>query len=694
MTTSFDEKLVKKSGDYIRYLSLMGIERANSGHPGLPLGCADFSVLLYQYFLKNTPEKADWLNRDRFVLSAGHGSMLLYSLKYLYGYNYSINDLANFRQLDSITPGHPEYDPKEGIETTTGPLGQGFTNAVGMAIEEKMLRARFNTPSHLLFGYNIITLMGDGCHMEGITNEAASMAGHLGLDNLTAVYDSNRITIDGDTDITFTEDVAGRYKALGWETDEIDGSNIKKLYKKLSSLIQKRGGKPKLLIMKTSIGEGLNELKGSHKIHGAPAGIDEIAYFIKNSTLTKAFCSKNNISDSIDDIKSALSKELESSDFLSLSSLTDVKSFIEERNASVKTLLSSWENLFSDYASAHKDNAQLLDIFIQQKVPEGLKEELLSFSCDNDATRNVSAKVLELVTSYMPQLVGGSADLVGSTKATVKGSTYITKDDFSGRNIAFGVRENGMGSIGNGLGLSKLFIPFTSTFFTFLDYMKPAVRLAAIMRLKHLFIFTHDSFYVGEDGPTHQPIEHIGSLRLIPDLHTFRPCNDIETALSYLYFLEHDLPAVILGTRQKLPAGLFNKKLDNNALYISFKKGAYTFYQTSDEKPDIILAASGSEVGSLYEIKDELESSKKIRIVSIPCMELFEAADAAYQEELLGNGDTPVFFLEAASRRGFKLFQKENVTIKGVDTFGLSGPYTKLADYFGFTKDKLIAAIK
>ena len=621
---SLNVKQIKEIGDYIRYLSLMGVQRANSGHPGLPLGCADIGCLLYSHFLNGDGQHPTWANRDRFILSAGHGSMLLYALNYIYNYNISLKDIANFRQLGSKTAGHPEYDLKDGIETTTGPLGQGFANAVGVAIESKMLAARFNTDDFSLFDFNVYTLMGDGCTMEGITNEAASIAGFLGLDNLIALYDSNNITIDGNTDITLSEDVAKRYEALGWHTQSVEGTDLKAVYNTLNNF-KSILHKPKLLIVKTIIGEGLNKMKGSHKVHGAPAGFEEIDYFLKHSSLSQYF--------SIDD--NTLSKQLENGNFFDKRSYDGhLSEVLAKRSKSVDI----WRAKIEDYRKKYPEKYKSLQAYQSGDIPSGLKRNLLEFSSTKDATRGVISKALQIIAEHLPQLVGGSADLVGSTKATVKNSSYVCKDNFTGRNIAFGVREHAMGAVGNGLTLNEHFIPFTSTFFTFIDYMKPAVRLAAIMQLKHLFIFTHDSIYVGEDGPTHEPIEHLGATRLIPGTYTFRPANDIETGFSLLFFLEQKGPVVILGSRQSLDENVFspNSMKDRISAYTAFKKGAYIFSDCNDS-PDVILAGSGSEVSTLLNGKKLLENAgKKVRLVSIPCVELFEKISQEEEKEILG----------------------------------------------------------
>lgn len=695
--SDFDSQKVKQAGDYIRYLSLFGIENAKSGHPGLPLGCADLGVILYRYILRYSSLTPLWANRDRFVLSAGHGSILQYSLLHTVGYPIRLKDIANFRQMGSATPGHPEYEPAKGIETTTGPLGQGFANAVGLAIEGKMLAARFNKKNYNLFDYSVVTLAGDGCMMEGISYEAASIAGHLGLDNLIAVYDSNRITIDGSTDISFTEDIRLRFEAQNWDVDTADGEDLDAVYRKLKEM-KTRKGKPKLLIVKTTIGNGLSKLRGTNKVHGAPAGVDEIVYFIQNSSMKRLFektCSmeseklKNHCVESI--AKKALPVES-----------PEDSAFMAEALAAHDNEVKAWERLFADYSREYPKEAAEWKAYEKGETPAELLSQLLEYTEDKvDATRGVSGRILNLCAEKMPWIVGGSADLVESTKATVKGSPYISRLDFSGRNIAFGIREHAMGAVGNGLALSGNFIPFTSTFFTFFDYMKPSVRLAALMKLPHLFIFTHDSIAVGEDGPTHQPIEHLNSLRLIPDLTTMRPANPMETAFAYRYFLQEKKgPMALLCTRQNIEESVFRGVEGNRAaLYENFKNGAYIFSDCSG-KPDLVIAASGSEVGLALNAAQMLreETGKAVRVVSVPCLELFQSAPESYREAVMGGENVMLALVEAASYRGAASFFRKNMTLIDIESFGHSAPASKVAESFGFTPravaEKLLPLLK
>ncbi len=693
-----DIEKIKKAGDYIRYLSLFCVEMANSGHPGLPLGCADIGVVLFRYILKYNPEVPNWLNRDRFFLSAGHGSMLIYSLLHCAGYGIKISDLTRFRQAGSITAGHPEYCISNGIEATTGPLGQGFANAVGAAIEGKMLAARFNKDNYPLFDYTVYTLMGDGCNMEGISYEAGSLAGHLGLDNIIAIYDSNDITIDGSTKISFTEDVGKRYEALGWHVEKTDAGHIEDFYHKINQLKDLKG-KPKLIIVKTKIGEGLNKVKGTKKAHGTPAGPDEIAYFIQNSRIKKLFqdtYGTENVENAQKLIELCRKDILEKN--LPFESPEDT-AYIHERSVENQKQYNDYKVLLNNYNKLFPEKYKELSGYLDFHMPADLKEKLLFYKEDKaDATRNISGRILNICAEALPQIAGGAADLVKSTKAFIKSSGYINRNDFSGRNIAFGIREHAMGSICNGMALNRVLLPFSSTFFTFFDYMKPSVRLAAIMKIKHLFVFSHDSIYVGEDGPTHQPIEQLNALRLIPGIFAFRPANDIETAFSYLYYLtETDGPAAIICTRQNVSEKVFHLEFDHKKLYDDFKKGAYIIYESpGNNKPEIILGGSGSETGLALEAAGLIEKrdEKKVRVISVPCLELFNKSENDYRDHLLENGSLPFVFIEAASHRGVNFFYGKNIHLIDIEDFGYSGPANKVAEIYGFTPETVYSKIK
>lgn len=683
-----DIQKIKEAADYIRYLSLESIEKAQSGHPGLPLGCSDIGVVLYRYILKHYPENPEWANRDRFVLSAGHGSMLLYSLLYLSGYNISLEDIDKFRHMGSKTPGHPEYNIKNGVETTTGPLAQGFSNSVGIAIEGKILAEKFNKKGYPLFDYTIYTLIGDGCNMEGLSYESASLAGHLGLDNLIAIYDSNNISIDGTTNITFTENVAKRYEAFGWEVGLFDATNSVETFDEKLNNLKKIKGKPKILITKTIIGKGLNKKENTNKIHGSPAGIDEIAYFIQNSEIKNIFEKKYGKESvkNIEKIKEIMQARVKNKE--SLLQNNKVVFFMKKCVENNESIYNKWKELNLKYKKAFPKEYIKLKQFLNLSINSSIKEKLLNYIEDKpDSTRNIAGRVLNLCAEQIPQIIGGSADLASSTKANLTSSKYMEKKDFSGRNIAYGIREHAMCSINNGLALNHTMIPFSSTFLTFFDYMKPGVRLAALMKLNHMFIFSHDSFYVGEDGPTHQPIEHINSLRLIPDINVFRPANDIETAFSFLYFLENlNGPIAIITTRQSLMEEAYNNSFKRPALYEDFKKGAYIFYETKGlKKPDVIIGASGSELGVSYKTAKLIEEKDnlKVRVISIPCLELFSKSDKTYKDFLLFNKETFFVFIEAGSHRGVDLFYDKNMILIDIQHFGASASSKELQKKYG-----------
>ena len=685
----FDLNSTKIAGDYLRYITLLAIKRANSGHIGLPLGCAEIGIILYRDCLRFSPKDPLWINRDRFVLSAGHGSMLLYALNYLFMQNPTLDEVAFFRQINSCLAGHPEYDLNKRIETSTGPLGQGFANAVGIALESKMLQARFNEKKKPLFDYQVYTLVGDGCLMEGVSYESASLAGHLKLDNLIAIYDDNKVTIDGNTVISFSEDISKRFEAMGWVVQRALSTNLEDVYKKLS-LVRKLKGKPKILILETKIGEGIARLESTHKAHASIPSIEDIADFVCKSRIKDLF--KGNTQQ---EITLEIEKQLEEGRFLTHENL--LKELLEVQKKK-KALYDKWQKeTYGYYEKRYSEKIKKFNELLDFDFPKGLKEKLQTYqeSKSPKATREIAADILKLCATNLPQLIGGAADLVASTKTIVDPETYVKADDFSPRNIAFGVREHAMGAISNGLALNRTFIPFTSTFFSFFDYMKPAVRLAALMHLKHLFIFTHDSFYVGEDGPTHQPIEQLFSIRLIPNFYTFRPFSAREMALSYLFFLEHDGPVSIIATRHKLKATILNTKNDvlSDLSYASFKKGAYIL-QEDKGKIDIVLLGSGSEVELLLESRKLLnEKGKAVRLISAPCLELFQNSDENYQKNILGKGKIPVLICEAASYPSFKPFLPSNVCIHSVQTFGKSGKDKDIAKKLDFTPEAIYKKI-
>lgn len=710
-SVSSEKKSLKIISDYLSYLSLVSIERVNSGHPGLPLGCSLAMTVVYRYFLnyatKEEISKKSAVFRDRFVLSAGHGSALLYALQYVFGNFFSIKDLASFRRLNSHTPGHPEYDLPHGIETTTGPLGQGFSNAVGMAIAGKMLNARFDfrqkDQKKDIFDYRVFTLLGDGCMMEGVTQEAASLAGHLKLDNLIAIYDYNNISIDGNVDMTMSEDMAKKFLSLGYEVAACDGSDVLSIAKNLDELIYAPSNsafekKPKLLIMKTTIGKGLPNVQATKEAHGAPAGLDQIVAFLEQSSLAELEPWKSLLNSA--DKKDSLKKHIEQGAFFTWDDLKgkieqdDLNFFAKDSGASY---FSQKQNDLDDLFSKNAEKKKLYTEMDDWKPSDQLVKKITDyrFSKNKGASRAISGEILQLIANETPGLVGGSADLVASTKAHIKDCAYIDKDNFSGRNIAYGVREHAMVAIGNGLALSSPFIPFSSTFFSFLDYLKPALRLSALMKLKHLFIFTHDSYAVGEDGPTHQPVEHLNSLRLTPGIDVFRPGDDREVAMSYLYFLKNLCPTALVLSRQSFSEAVFSNEIDD--FYSHFLKGAYIYKETDKKNWDLVVVASGYELGTALEVQAAFEKGgKNVRVVSMPSPNIFMKQEEGYIDATLGlSSGAALVYLEAASLGPFRFRERNDkrTWIKSLETFGLSGSHGDLEKCFHYDVVSIVKEI-
>lgn len=650
--------MLREIANVIRGLSADAVEKAKSGHPGLPLGCADIAALLYGEVLNYDPEKPDWPDRDRFVLSAGHGSMLLYSLLHLAGFDLSIDDLKNFRQLHSKTPGHPEYGITEGVETTTGPLGQGFANAVGMAIAEKMLAARFNTDEYIIVDHYTYTLAGDGCMMEGITAEAASLAGHLGLGKLIAIYDDNDISIEGSTELAFTEDVGARFRAYNWHVIEgVDGHDFDSLRRAFAEA-KSVTDKPSLIIAKTRIAYGAPTKEGSAASHGAPLGEDEIR-----------------------GLKEKLGLPLDEKFYVS----EEVREFFNERRKELKKAREEWEALFAKWAEAYPELREEWDEGIELKLPAGFREKVMNIEINSPvATRAASGKTLNGIADLIPYLVGGSADLAPSNNSYLDKYTDIQGDDFSGRNFHFGIREHAMGAIVNGIMLHKGLRPYCATFLVFSDYMRPAIRLAALMKLPVIYIFTHDSFYVGEDGPTHEPIEHLESLRIIPGLKVIRPADAEETKAAWLKAIENTTgPTVLILTRQGLP--LLEK--EDNILDGVYKGG---YIVKAESNPDVVLMASGSEVSLAVEVAGLLEKrGKRSRVISIPDREDFAAQAPEYIEDTIGDYEQFRVILEAGTAAGWYRFAGKNYHLVSMESFAESGPAGELAKYFGFTAEKI-----
>lgn len=653
--------MLREIANVIRGLSADGVEKANSGHPGLPLGCADIGALLYGEVMNYDPKKPDWPDRDRFVLSAGHGSMLVYSLLHLAGFDLTIDDLKNFRQLHSKTPGHPEYRITKGVETSTGPLGQGFANAVGMAIAEKMLAARFNTDEYEVVNHYTYTLTGDGGMMEGIVAEAASLAGHLGLGKLIAIYDDNDISIGGSTDIAFTEDVGARFRAYNWHVVEgVDGhdfASVREAFEEAKSV----SDKPSLIIARTKIAFGAPTKEGTAAAHGAPLGEEEIKGLKEKLGLPV-------------DEKFYVSKE--------------VKDFFIEHRKELEKIREEWEDVFTRWAEANPELKAEWDNGFELKLPVDFRDKVMNLEINSPiATRAAGGKTLNGIADLLTYLVGGSADLAPSNKTYLDKYGEIQRDDFSGRNFRFGIREHAMGAVVNGIVLHKGLRPYCSTFLVFSDYMRPAIRMAALMKLPVIYVFTHDSFYVGEDGPTHEPVEHIEALRLIPGLKVIRPADAEETKAAWLKAIENTAgPTVLILTRQGLPL------LEKGDAVAGINKGGYIV--KAESNPDVVLMGSGSEVSLAVEVAEILEKKgKKSRVVSIPDREELAAQGEEYIEELIGDYEQFRVVLEAGTAAGWYRFTGKNYHLVSMETFGESGPAEELAEYFGFTAEKIAGDI-
>ena len=655
----------RRCADAIRIISAEAVDRANSGHPGLPMGAADCAVALWGNFLNINPDDPRWPNRDRFILSAGHGSMLLYSLLHLFGFDLSMEEIKNFRQWGSKTPGHPEFGHTVGVEVTTGPLGQGLANGVGMAIASRMAAERFNTSDFKPINHHIYALCGDGCLQEGISYEAAALAGHLKLGNLIYIYDSNSITIEGKTDLAWSEDVEGRFIASGWHVQKVDGHNNDEIVTAIAAA-KAEAGKPSIIIATTIIAYGSPAKQGSSGAHGSPLGTDEIA-------ATRANLGWDAAPFEVPD---------------------DVRATCQQRVDELKLRHASWLRGFDSWHAANPEKAKLWDEMWNKHLPANLTEELLAAVAGKDgATRALSGTVLQKVAALVPSVVGGSADLSPSNNSDIKGSPSVQAESFAGRNLHFGVREHAMGAVINGMALYGCFIPYGATFLVFADYCRPAVRLSALMGLQAIYIFTHDSFFVGEDGPTHQPIEHVASLRLIPGLQVIRPADGVETALAWQAALQYHGPTALILTRQKLPV------IDRAASFTPADalKGGYVVSSPA-ASPTVVIMASGSEVHVAVDAAVSLASQGiHARIVSIPCLETFLAQPAEYRSQVLPAGIPRVAFEAGRSMSWGSLIGCDGLFI-GIEHFGASAPDKVLAEQFGFTApqvaDRIAAFLK
>jgi transketolase len=647
----------------IRMLSADGVEKARSGHPGMPMGAAAMAYVLWTRFLRHNPLNPAWPNRDRFVLSAGHGSMLLYSLLHLSGYDLPLEEIKNFRQWNSNTPGHPEHGLTAGVETTTGPLGQGFANGVGMAIAERYLAAHFNRPGHEIVNHFTYGIVSDGDLMEGLTHEAASLAGHLGLGNLIYFYDDNQISIEGKTELAFTENRNGRFVAYGWHVQRVtDGNNLKALEQAISEA-QNETARPSLIAVQTNIGFGSPNRQDTAKAHGEPLGEEELRLTKKN-----------------------LGWPLEPNFLIPDEALSHFRKAVEKG----KAFEEQWQTLVQSYKQVHTELADEWERWINGEMPEGWQKEIPDFPADPKgmATRVSSGIVLNAIASKVRNLVGGSADLAPSNKTLLDGEADYQAQNYKGRNIRFGVREHAMGSILNGMALHGGLIPYGGTFLVFSDYMRPAIRLAALSELRVIYVFTHDSIGLGEDGPTHQPIEHLAALRAIPNLTVIRPADANETAQTWQAALSNlNGPVALALTRQSIPTLNREKFGPAEGLH----QGAYILSEPESGKPDVILMASGSEVEIVLAAAEKLKEKKlAVRVVSIPSWELFEKQSGDYRRQVLPADIKAKIAVEAGSTQGWERYVGEMGEIIGIDHFGASAPFEILYEQFGITADHVV----
>jgi len=661
LQTAISPVQARLCADAIRFLSVDAVEQARSGHPGLPMGAADCAFALWGNFLTFNPADPRWANRDRFVLSAGHGSMLLYSLLHLFGYDLSLDELKNFRQWGSKTPGHPEFGHTAGVEVTTGPLGQGFANGVGMAVASRMAAERFNTPGFSPIDHMIYVLCGDGCLQEGISYEAAALAGHLKLGNLVCIYDDNGITIEGKTSLAWSEDVAGRFTACGWHVQKIDGHDHARINAAIAAA-KSETDRPSIIIATTHIAYGSPAKQDSSSAHGSPLGRDEIA-------ATRANLGWEHGPFEVPQ---------------------EVRAICAQRLESLRERYAEWQRGFESWRAANPEKAALWDGMWHKTLPAGLTDELLGAVAGKaSATRSLSGAALQKAAALVPSLAGGSADLAPSNNSEIKGAASIAAGAFGGRNLHFGIREHAMGAVMNGMALYGCFIPYGATFLVFSDYCRPAIRLSALMNLQVVYVFTHDSFHVGEDGPTHQPIEHTASLRLIPGLQVIRPADGPETALAWDAALSHaGGPTALILSRQNLPVIQRDPSFSNaDAL-----KGGYAVAPVQDA-PDVVVMASGSEVHVAQEAAASLaDRGVKASVLSVPCLERFMSQPASYRDGLLPAG-VPRVAVEAGRGESWgRLLGCDGLFI-GVEHFGASAPGDVLARQFGLTAPQVAEKI-
>lgn len=656
-------KAIELAANTIRGLAMDGVQKANSGHPGMPMGMADVAAVLFLKHLNHCPNRPDWVNRDRFILSGGHGSMLLYSMLHLSGYDLPLGELAQFRQWGSKTPGHPEYGHTVGVEATTGPLGQGCGMATGMALAERMLATRFNSGVFTPVDHYTYVFCGDGDLMEGISHEAFSLAGHLGLNKMMVFYDSNRITIEGGTALAYSDDVRKRFVGYRWNVLEIDGHNLDEIDKAILAAKAEKD-RPTLIITNTHIAQGSPHLRDSHKAHGEPLGVEEVKATKKALGLPedKDFF----VPDQVRDLFAARARELESK-------------------------VVAWEAEYKKYAAAYPELAGLWQSCLRQELPADLEKLMPSFD-KPEATRVSSGKVMQALAKQLPWLVGGAADLAPSTKTNLEGCGSVLPGKFEGRNLHFGVRELGMSAMLNGMQLHGGFRVFGATFFVFSDYCRPTIRVAALMNLPTIYVYTHDSFYVGEDGPTHEPIEQIASFRCMPNVSVIRPADPTETIAAWIAALQNTSgPTLLLLTRQNLP--VIDRKVYPAAS--NLEKGAYTLWQSGEGTPDLILIGTGSEVSLALDAAKELAKDvKNVRVVSMPSWDLFEKQSAEYRAQVLPPECKKRLAIEAGCSMGWSKYVGCKGKVLGIDTFGASAPFKVLAEKFGFTTANVVRLAK
>jgi transketolase len=655
-STQLDELCVNT----IRTLSMDAVEKAKSGHPGAPMALAPLAYVLYTRVMRHSPEQPDWFDRDRFVLSAGHASMLLYSVLYLTGYGLTLDDLKNFRQLGSPTAGHPEYGHAAGIEATTGPLGQGLGMSVGLALAEAMLAARFNRPGNEIVDHRTYVIASDGDMQEGVGSEACSLAGHLGLGKLTVFYDSNHIQLAGETAMAFSEDVGKRFEAYGWHVQDVGEDLSLDRLAGAAEAAQDVADRPSLVIVRSHIGYGSPHKQDSYKAHGSPLGEEEVA-------LTKEGYGWD------PDAHFLVPDE--------------VLARFRETIPRGKELVADWTERLDAYRAAEQDAYEELALVMERRLPDGWDREVPKFRPEDGmiATRKASQKVIQWAAARLPQLVSGSADLEPSTLTEIEDGGSVERGDYSGRNVHYGVREHGMGAIVNGLNLHGL-RAFSSTFFNFVDYMKPAVRLAALMRLPSIFVYTHDSIGLGEDGPTHQPIEQLALLRATPNTYAVRPAGGNETALGWRFALEsEETPVALILSRQGLP--VWNPSaVPADAIH----RGAYVLRESYKDEPDLILIGTGSEVHICTAAADLLEADGiATRVVSAPCLDRFAEQDESYRDGVLPPSVRARVSVEAASELGWTTWTTDDGEAIGMTTFGASAPHTDLYEHFGFTPERV-----